>query len=243
MTDELPINRLVREKESEAIEVDGNTLEFLSPDRNSVSKMIINKRNEEIQIETVLHHGARMIEQNIYLLSDILTGKFSEEQIHDIIEDISARLRLIELPELLQKTTQYNFKIVDQDDEGAKFAYSISYEKPEYEEYDALRKEVDTALMNSFELIYNFLMKMSFFIETELNKFLIDATEMKLLEIRKVLFRAQFYAKMTGRFASDQQRIAQNMKKEALALITQFQEEYPEIASEKLQEIRNYFKI
>jgi hypothetical protein len=86
-------------------------------------------------------------------------------------------------------------------------------------------------------------MKMSLFIEMELNKFLIESTEMKLLEIRKVLFRAQFYAKMTGRFASDQQRIAQNMRKEALALINHFQEEYPEIASEKLQDIRNYFQV
>jgi len=241
--DERPIDRLLREKENEALEVDGNTLEFLSPDRNSSSKMIINKRYREIQIETILHHSARMIEQNIYFLSDILTGKFTEEQIHDIIEDISARLRLIELPELLQTTSQYAFKIIDQDDEGTKFAYTISYENPEYEDYDALRNAVDKALMNSFELIYNYLMKMSLFIETELNKFLIEATEIKLLEIRKILFRAQFYAKMTGRFASDQQRIAQNMRKEALALINQFQEEYPEIASEKLQEIRNYFKI
>ena len=241
--EEQPINRLLREKESEAIDVDGETFEFLSPDRNSSSKMII-KRNKEIQIETTLPHSARMLEQNIYLLStDMLSGKFTEDQIHDIIDDISARLRLIELPELLQKKSQYHFKIIDQDEDGTTFGYSIPYEDPEYEDYETLRKAVDTALMNSYELIHNYLMKMSLFIEMELNKFLIELTEIKLLEIRKTLFRAQDYAKMTGRFASDQQRIAQNMKKEALALIDRFQEEYPEIASEKLQEIRTYFKI
>lgn len=240
---ESPLARLIREKESEAIEVDGDTLEFLAPDKNITSKMIVNRRSRELRIETVLRHGARMIEQNIYLLSDILSGKFTEEQIHDIIEDISARLRLIELPELLEKPLQYNFKIVDQDEEGTKFAYTILYDNPEYDDYNTLRKEVDAILLGSFELVYNFLLKMSFFIEVELNKFLVETTEIRLLEIRKILFRAQFYTKMTGRFANEQQRIAQTMKKEALVLISQFEKDYPAIASEKLQQLRTFFKI
>jgi len=240
---ENPINRLIREKESEAIEIDDDTLEFLAPDRNITSKMIVNRRTREVRIETVLHHGARMIEQNIYLLSDILSGKFTEEQIHDIIEDISARLRLIELPELLQKPPQFNFKIVDQDEEGTKFAYQIPFDNPEYNDYNALRKEVDAVLVASYELVYNYFLKMSFFIEVELNKFLIEATEIKLLEIRKILFRAQFYTKMTGRFANEQQRIAQSMRKEALALIKQFEKDCPAIAAEKLQRIREFFQV
>ncbi|MDD1776663.1 MAG: hypothetical protein LUQ65_00725, partial [Candidatus Helarchaeota archaeon] len=144
---ESPLARLIREKESEAIDIDGDTLEFLAPDKNVTSKMIVNRRTGELRIETVLPHGARMIEENIYRLSDILSGKFTEDQIHDIIEDISARLRLIELPELLEKPLQYNFKIIDQDEEGTKFAYAIPYDNPEYDDYDALRKEVDALLV------------------------------------------------------------------------------------------------
>jgi hypothetical protein len=240
---ESPIARLIREKESEAIDVDGDTLEFLAPDKNITSKMIVNRRSGEVQIETVLHYGARMIEQNIYFLSEILAGKFTEDQIHDIIEDISARLRLMELPELLQKPPEYKFKIVDQDEEGTKFTYAIPYDDPIYDDYNALRKEVDAILMASFELVYNYLLKMSLFIEVELNKFLVEETEMRLLEIRKILFRAQFYTEMTGRFANEQQRIAQSMKKEALVLISQFEKDYPAIAAEKLQQLRDFFKI
>jgi len=205
--------------------------------------MIVDRRARELRIETVLYHGARMIEQNIYLSTEILSGKFTEDQIHDIIEDISARLRLMELPELLQNPPQYKFKIVDQDEEGTKFAFSIPFDNPEYEDYDALRKEVDAILVASFELVYNYLLKMSFFVEVELNKFLVEETEMRLLEIRKILFRAQFYTKMTGRFANEQQRIAQSMKKEALVLISQFEKDYPAIAAEKLQQLREFFKL
>lgn len=240
---ESPIARLIHEKESEAIEVDGDTLEFLAPDRNITSKMIVDRRIREIRIETVLHHGARMLEQNIYLSSEFLSGKFTEDQIHDIIEDISARLRLMELPELLRKPPQYKFKIVDQDDEGTKFAYSIPFDSPTCEDYDALRKEVDAMLVASYELVYNYLLKMSFFVEVELNKFLVEETEMRLLEIRKILFRAQFYTKMTGRFANEQQRIAQSMKKEALGLINQFEKDYPKVAAERLPQLRDFFKL
>jgi hypothetical protein len=240
---ESPIDRLIREKGSEAVDIDGDTLEFMAPDRNVTSKMIMNQRTREIHIESTLHYGARMIEQNIYFLSDILSGKFTEEQIHDIIEDISARLRLIELPALLEKPPQYNFKIVDQDEEGTKFAYVIPYNDPKYDEYDALRKEVDAILVASFELVYNYVLKIRFFIEVELNKFLVEATEMRLLEIRKILFRAQFYTKMTGRFANEQQRIAQSMKKEALVLISQFEKDFPTFAAEKLQHLRDFFKV
>ena len=98
--------------------------------------------------------------------------------------------------------------------------------------------------MASFELIFGFLLKMGLFIQNALNQFLLEPdVELKLLEIRKILFQAKFYATMTGRFASDQRRIAQSMKKEALDLIAKFQSDYPKIAAEKLQNIREFFNI
>ena len=48
---------------------------------------------------------------------------------------------------------------------------------------------------------------------------------------------------MTGRFASDQRRIAKSMRKEALDLVAKFQSDYPKIASEKLQNIREFFNL
>ncbi len=239
---ELPIERLLQEKKEDAIEVhDENTLEFLSPDRHSSSKMIYNKWKEELTIETTLYHGARMIDENIYVASNILAANFTEEQIREIIEDVSARLRQMELPKMLQ-TVAYNFKIEEQDESSTKFAYTFSYE--EFSSYETLKAEVEKRLMYSFELIYGYLIKISFFIESALNQFLLEPViELKLLEIRKLLFRARFYDTMTGRFAGDQRRIAQSMKKDALNLLTQFQKEYPDLASERLQEIQKFFEL
>ncbi|NVM53090.1 MAG: hypothetical protein HWN66_05260 [Candidatus Helarchaeota archaeon] len=240
--DEPPVDRLLREKEDEAIEKFEDALEFLSPDRNSTSKLIVDGVEKKLHIETILHHNMRMIDQNIYLSSNILSGKFTEDQIREIIDDISARLRVIELPKMLQKI-QYGFKIVNQDDEYTKFSYSISYDKDDMS-YDILSTEFETVLMNSFELVYGFLMKIGFFIQAELNQFLVQPdVELKLLEIRKLLFQAKFYATMTGRFANDQRRIALSMKKEAIELINKFEGEYSDIASEKLEGIRDFFKL
>ena len=87
-------------------------------------------------------------------------------------------------------------------------------------------------------------MKEGYFIQAKINQFLVQPElELKLLEIRKILFQAKFYTTMTGRFANDQRRIAQSMKKDALELIAKFQNEYPEIASEKLQVIREFFNL
>lgn len=240
--EEPPIDRLLREKDDDAIEKDDDVLVFLSPDRNSSSKLIVDREQGELRVETTLHHNTRLIDQNIYLSSSILTDKFSEEKIREIIDDVSARLRLIELPKVFQKIP-YDFEIVEKEDEYSKFSYSLAYEEKDLS-YDALRTEFETILMNSFELIYETILKMGFFIQAGLNQFLVQPeVELKLLEIRNLLFRAKFYAMMTGRFASDQQRIAQSMRKEALELINKFQEEYPEEASERLQEVRDFFEI
>ena len=240
--DEPPIDRLLREKEEEALEKDEDTLVFLSPDRNSTSKLVVDRYEKTLSIEATLYHSTRMIDQNIYLASNILLEKFTEEQIRDIIDDISARLRAIELPQILQES-QYGFKITDQDKEYTKFSYIISYEKEDLS-YKALRDEFETILMNSFELIYGYLMKMGLFIQTELNQFLLQPLiEMKLLAIGKLLFQAKFYTTMTGRFASDQRRIAQSMRKEALELIENFEKEFPDLANNKLKDIKNFFNI
>jgi hypothetical protein len=234
--EEVPIERLLREKENDAIEVFKNGLEFLSPDRNSTSKLIVNRGLEELYIETNLYHSARMIEQNTYLASNILSGKFSEEQIREIIEDISARLRTIELPNML-KVIQYKFKIIEQDEDSTKFSYTLIYGDLTYDE---LRTQFETILMNSFELIYGYLMKMGFFIQEVLNQFLLQPQiELKLLAIRTLLFHAQFYDKMTGRFANEQKRIAHSMRKEALDLIAHFREEFPEVAEARLKDFQN----
>ena len=240
--DEPPIDRLLREKEDEALEKDEDTLVFLSPDRNSTSKLVVNRYEKTLSIEATLYHSTRMIDQNIYLASNILSEKFTEEQIRDIIDDISARLRTIELPKILQKI-QYGFKITDQDEEYTKFSYIISYEKEDLS-YKALRDEFETILMNSFELIYGFLMKIMLFIQTKLNEFLIQPLiEVRLLAIRKLLFQVKFYETMTGRFASDQRRIAQSIRKEALELIENFEKEFPDLANNKLKDIKNFFNI
>ncbi|MFX1293766.1 MAG: hypothetical protein ACFFD2_02735 [Promethearchaeota archaeon] len=239
---EPPIERLLREKRDDAIEIyDYNILEFLSPDRNSSSKLIVDKFTKKLYVETKLYHSTRMIDENIYLASNVLSENYTENQIRQIIDDISARLRQIELPKKLQNVP-FNYQIVDQDKEYTKFSYTLSYE--EISSYEKLRAEFETILMNSFELIYGYLMKMRFFIQAALNQFLIQPKiELKLLEIRSLLFRAKFYTAMTGRFASDQKRIAQSMRKDALKLIAQFKEEYPDIASERLQEIYEFFEI
>lgn len=240
--DEPPIDRLLREKEDEALEKEEDTLVFLSPDRNSTSKLVVNRYEKTLSIEATLYHSTRMIDQNIYLASNILSEKFTEEQIRDIIDDISARLRAIELPKILQKI-QYGFKITDQDEEYTKFSYSISYEKEDLS-YKALRDEFETILMNSFELIYGFLMKIMLFIQTELNQFLLQPLiEVRLLAIRKLLFQVKFYETMTGRFASDQRRIAHSIRKEALELIENFEKEFPDLANNKLKDIKNFFNI
>ena len=143
---------------------------------------------------------------------------------------------------ILQKI-QYGFKITDQDEEYTKFSYSISYEKEDLS-YKALRDEFETILMNSFELIYGFLMKIMLFIQTKLNEFLIQPLiEVRLLAIRKLLFQVKFYETMTGRFASDQRRIAQSIRKEALELIENFEKEFPDLANNKLKDIKNFFNI
>ncbi len=240
--DEPPIDRLLREKEDEAIEKDDDVLVFRSPDRNSTSKLIINRYEKTLSIETTLYHSTRMIDQNIYLVSNALSGKFTEDQIRDIIDDISARLRVIKLPNLLEKIL-YNFKIVDKDEEYTKFSYVLSYDKEDLS-YKTLRDKFETILMNSFELIYGFLMKIMFFIQTGLNEFILQPTiEMKLLGIRKILFQAKFYATMTGRFANNQRRISHSMRKEALELIENFEKEFPDLAKDKLIEIRTFFNL
>lgn len=240
--EELPIERLLREKKEDAIDViDDNTLDFISPDRKSSSRLVINLKTGELFVQTKLHHGSRMIDENIYLNSSILSEKFSEEQIRQIIEDISARLRQIELGKILEKIP-YNFQIIEQEEDFTKFSFTLMYEK--FEIYDELRNEVETILVNSFELIYGLLMKMGFFIQTSLNEFLRQPLiELKLLEIRTLLFRQKFYSKMSGRFANDQQRIAQAMKKDALNLLDLFEKEFPGIALDKLQEIRVFFEL
>ncbi|HUY00742.1 MAG TPA: hypothetical protein VMV49_14370 [Candidatus Deferrimicrobium sp.] len=237
--EEQPIDRLLREKENDAIEVHNDGLEFLSPDRNSTSKLIVNRVLEELYIETSLYHSIRMVEQNIFLASNILSDKFSEEQIREIIEDISARLRTIELPNML-KIVQYGFKIIEQQEDFTRFSYTLIYGLLTYEE---LRTQFETILMNSFELIYSYLIKIGFFIQGVLNQFLLQPEiELKLLAIRTLLFRAEFYEKMTGRFANEQKRIAHSMQKEARDLIAQFRKEFPEIAEERLKEYQNLWE-
>ncbi|MHA1651559.1 MAG: hypothetical protein ACTSYB_15315 [Candidatus Helarchaeota archaeon] len=240
--EESPIERLWREKKEDALEVyEDDTLEFLSPDRTSTSKVVLNKWKKELYLETKLYHSARMIDENIYMASNIIAGKFTEEQLRQIIEDISARLRQIEIPKMLREIP-YNFKIVEQDSDYTKFAYTLSY--ADITSYDELRTKFETVLVNSFELIYGYLMKMGYFIQTALNQFKHQPQiELKLMEIRTLIFREKFYATMTGRFANDQRRIAQSMKEEALNLIKQFEEEYPDIAQERLREIREFFDI
>jgi len=240
--EESPIDRLLREKREDAYEIhEDDILEFLSPDRNSSSKLVVDKYKKELYIRTRLYHSARMIDENIYLQSNILIGKFTEEQIQSIIEDISSRLRQIELPEILQKIP-YNFVIAEEDENYTEFSYVLEYEN--IDSYDQLRSKTEAILVNSYELIFGYLMKMGLFIQVSLNQFLLQPEiEMKLLEIRSNLFHAKFYATMTGRFASDQRRIAQSMKKDALSLIAKFEKDYPDIASEKLQNIRTFFDI
>ena len=107
--EEPPIDRLLREKEDEAIDKDEDSLDFVSPDRKSVSKLVVDRVERTLSIQTILYHSTRMIDQNIYLASNILANKYSEEKIREIIDDISARLRRITLPKMLEQI-QYGFK-------------------------------------------------------------------------------------------------------------------------------------
>ncbi|MHA1278676.1 MAG: hypothetical protein ACTSQI_12780 [Candidatus Helarchaeota archaeon] len=240
--EERPIDRLLREKGEDAIEKDEDTLIFLSPDQKSASKLIIDRYERKLIIETTLHHSTRMIDENIYMSANSLSNQFSDTQIRDIIDDISARLRLMELPELLQKI-QYGFETVEKEEEYTKFAYELFYGDEEIS-YETLREKFETILMNSFELIYEFLLKIGLFIHTALEEFKLQPEmTLKLLRIRSLLFDAKFHEKMTGRFAGDQLRIARSMKKDALDLINQFKEEYPKVATEKLRKIQNFFEI
>ncbi|MHA1266239.1 MAG: hypothetical protein ACTSRS_13485 [Candidatus Helarchaeota archaeon] len=240
--EESPVDRLIREKEDEAIEKDEDVLIFVSPDRKSTSKLIVQRDEKKLIIQTTLYHNTRMIDENIYLAANILSGKFKEEEIRDIIDDVSARLRLIEYPKMLEQI-EYGFEIIDRDENSTKFRRVISYEN-ENLTYERLRDEFETILMRSYELIYGFLLKMSLFIQTELNQFLLHPEkEMKLLEIRKLLFQAKFYTTMSGRFANDQQRIARSMRKEALELLAAFRKEFGDQSSDQLQEIREFFEL
>ncbi len=240
--EEPPIDRLLRELGEDAIDKDEDTLTFVSPDRNAASKLLIDRYSGTLVIETALRHSARLIDGNIYMKSDMLSDFFSEEQIREIIDDISARLLRMELPEMLQHI-KYEFKIVEEEDDYTKFAHELVYNE-EGLSYDALRDKVKTLLANSFDLIYGFLLKMGLFIHTALEQFAIQPEiEYKLLKIRALLFDAKFREKMTGRFARDQQRIAGSMRRDAIELMQKFEEEFPNIATERLEKIRAFFEI
>lgn len=239
--EEPPVERLLREKEEDAIDNDDGVLVFSSPDRQSTSKLRMDQSNQRLIIETTLPHSTRMIDENIYMASNILAGKFTDDQIHEIIDDISARLKHIQFPKMFEEI-KYGFQIIDKDAEYTKFAYFIPYN--EELTYDSLRETFETVLMQSFELIYSYFMEMSFFIQTELNAFLMQPeVGLKLLEIRKLLFQAKFYTTMSGRFAGDQRRIAQSMRKEARELLELFEKEFPETASTQVQEIKDFFEL
>jgi hypothetical protein len=240
--EEPPIDRLLRELEGDAIDKDDDTLTFVAPDRNTASKLLVDKYNGTLVIETVLRHSARYIDENIYMKSDMLSDHFSEEQIREIIDDISARLLRMELPEMLQNI-KYGFKIVEEEEDYTKFTNELRYTEEELA-YDALRDKVKMFLTNSFELIYGFLLKMGFFIHNALEQFAIQPEiQYKLLKIRALLFDAKFREEMTGRFARDQQRIARSIRKDAIELMGQFEENFPSVATDSLEKIRVFFEI
>ncbi|MHA1269680.1 MAG: hypothetical protein ACTSPY_07805 [Candidatus Helarchaeota archaeon] len=214
----LSIDELMLELSFDGLRHDKNTIEFYSPD--GITSTIL-KLNEDFKIfilETKISHNFNQLEGSVYTFAQDLYNQYSEDIVRDIIEDIAIQIKYILFPEIFNKIESFELK--DTMDHESTFFYQIDYHD---KEYNKIREEIYKALDMSFKMILDIQDQISIFIEKSIKKYIENPEiEIKVLEIKKKLFKVQFYNSMSGRFAGEQRRKAKRVYKEALDLYHKF---------------------
>ncbi|MFX1449834.1 MAG: hypothetical protein ACFFCM_03255 [Promethearchaeota archaeon] len=229
-----PVEQLFNELKYEGERIDEDTIQFISESGNQFTNLYFDRFEKKILFRAVFYHADRMIEGNIYLFARILEDIYIDNEIRDIIEDISLQTKYLAIKPTLD-VPEFGFEQILSTDESTIFVYELNYENKSYEE---LKKEVEENLKKSFELIANMQSKIGLYIEKAINFYLNrPEIERKLLEIRKLIFKSQFFGTMTGRFAQEQKYKAAEFKKEAKEKFEMFKKDHPDIESESLEEL------
>ncbi len=229
-----PVEQLFNELKYEGERIDQDTIQFVSESGNQVTNLYFDRFENKLVFRAMFYHADRMIEGNIYLFARILEEIYNDTEIRDIIEDISLQTKYLSIKPTMDKP-EFGFEQVLSTDESTFFAYELSYEN---KTLDELKKEVEEKLNNSYELVANMQSNIGMYIEKAINYYLNrPEIERKLLEIRKLIFKSQFFGSMTGRFAQEQKYKAAEFKKEAKEKFELFKEENPDVDCESIEEL------
>lgn len=229
-----PVDQLFDELKSTGEKIDKDTLQFVSEDGNQFTNLHIDRLNNILVFSVMFYHADRMIEGNIFLFARILEDIYNDNEIRDIIEDISLQTKYLYIKPTIEKP-EFDFEIDFSTDESTSFLYKLEYENKFYED---LKKEVDEILKNSFALIANMQSTIGQSIEKAINLYLTRPDiEKQLLDIRKLIFKSQFFGSMTGRFAQEQKFKAGEFKKQAIEKFETFKQENPDIDCESIEKL------
>ena len=229
-----PIDKLYNDCKYEGEFIDDDQFQFLSESGNQITNLFFDRFEKQLIFSAIFYHADRMIEGNIYLFARILEDIYKDEEIRDIIEDISLQTKYLYIKPILDKP-EFDFEKELSTDESTSFVYRQNYEDLTYEE---LRKKYEEILKNSFELVEKMQLTIGENIEKLINLYLSrPEIERKLLQIRKLIFKSQFFGSMTGRFAEEQKYKAAEFKKEAKDLFESFKKENPEMEVEAIEKL------
>lgn len=232
-----PVDKLFNDLKYEGERIDDDTFQFISESGNQVTNLYFDKYDKKMIFSAVFFHADRMIEGNIFLFARILEDIYTDDEIRDIIEDISLQTKYLYIRPALDKP-EFGFEKELSTDESTSFIYNLKYEELSYEE---LRKKFEEILKKSYELVEKMQLTVGESIEKAINMYLSrPEIERKLLEIRKLIFKSQFFGSMTGRFAEEQKYKSAEFKKEAKNLLDKFKNENPDVdcaSMDKLFEI------
>jgi len=231
---ESAVDKLYNDLKYEGDRIDDDTFQFISESGNQVTNLYFDRYDKKMIFSAIFYHADRMIEGNIYLFARILEDIYNDDEIRDIIEDISLQTKYLYIKPTLDKP-EFGFKKELSTDESTSFVYQLSYEDLSYEE---LRAKFEEILKNSYKLVENMQSIIGQSIEKAINRYLSrPEIERKLLEIRKLIFKSQFFGSMTGRFAEEQKYKAAEFKKEAKDLFEKFKKENPDVDCESIEEL------
>ncbi|MHA1377523.1 MAG: hypothetical protein ACTSRG_03970 [Candidatus Helarchaeota archaeon] len=229
-----PVDKLFNELKYEGERIDDDTYQFISESGNQMTNLYFDKYDKKIIFSAIFFHADRMIEGNIFLFARILEDIYNDDEVRDIIEDISLQTKYLSIKPTLDKP-EFGFKKEFSTDESTSFVYNLNYEDLSYEE---LRKKFEEILENSFKLVEKMQLTIGESIEKAINLYLSrPEIERKLLEIRKLIFKSQFFGSMTGRFAEEQKYKAAEFKKEAKELFEKFKKEYPDVDCKSIDKL------
>ncbi|MHC1591102.1 MAG: hypothetical protein ACXQS8_03380 [Candidatus Helarchaeales archaeon] len=219
-----------REEEGLVQHVDPFTVRVFSRNDKRISALVhLDVKHKRIKFSATLQHDPTILERSIQFVAKNIEPRFSNEEYAQILEDVYLQLKHLIMPEVLKKQGEDDrFEIETIGEDFTNFNLYLYYETMPIEEVSKL---FEPYLEETFTRLIQVSNRIGEYITYAVGLFEVRTPiEMKLLQIRKQIFQAQFYHKTSrGRFADTHKQKFLKFKETAEKMFEEFRKEYPKV--------------